>query len=103
MSPEDSPTWREVHTLMDAKVTEIRRDQDSRYLDVNAKLDRNSTDTRALERTLASELGKIRELLAEAKDELAENKGKERYKQWIIPTAVSIILVIIEALHLAGK
>ena len=85
---------------MDAKVLEIRREQDGRYADLNGKLDRSSNDIRGLERTLTSELGKIRDLLAEAKDELSENKGIEKYKQWIIPTVVSLVLVIIEALHL---
>ena len=100
MSPEDSPTWREVHALMEAKIQVIRQEQDQRYRDVDVKLDRNSTDVRTLERTLSVELGKIRELLAEAKDELAASRGIEKYKQWIIPTLVSLVLVIIEALHL---
>jgi hypothetical protein len=85
---------------MEAKIQVVRQEQDQRYRDVDVKLDRNSTDVRTLERTLSVELGKIRELLAEAKDELAENKGIEKYKQWIIPTLVSLVLVIIEALHL---
>jgi hypothetical protein len=102
--PEDNPTWREVHSLMDAKVVEIRREQDDRYKDVNSKLDRNADKTERLANTLESELRKITQLLYEAKQELtaanASSDGIEKYKQWIIPTLVSIVLVIIEALHL---
>jgi hypothetical protein len=85
---------------MDAKVLEIRREQDTRYRDVDGKLDRNAENVNRLERTLETELRKIRDLLSEAKDELAANKGVKEYKQWIIPTIISLVVVIIEALHL---
>jgi hypothetical protein len=100
LSPEDTPTWREVHALMDAKVLEIRREQDSRYRDVDSKLDRNADNVTRLREDMGGELRKIRELLSDAKDELAANKGVEKYKQWIIPTVISLVIVIIEALHL---
>ena len=104
MGTDDSPTWREVHALMDAKVLEIRREQDNRYSDVNTKLDRNADKTERLANTLENELRKITSLLYEAKQEMTASRsasqGVEKYKQWIIPTLVSIVLVIIEALHL---
>ncbi len=103
MSPEEYPTWREVHTLMDNKVLQIRQEQDGRYRDVDGKLDRNSNDVRTLERTLTAELIKIRELLAEAKDELASSKGVAEYKQWVFPVLISVIVGIIEVVHIFVK
>src|ERR1700677_4760536 len=96
---------------MDAKVLEIRREQDSRYRDVDQKLDRNADNVTRLREDMGGELRKIRELLVEAKEDLvarniellkvnAESKGVNKYKQWIIPTIISLVVVIIEALHL---
>jgi hypothetical protein len=103
MSPEENPTWREVHTLVEAKVIEIRREQDLRYRDVDAKLDRNADNVNRLERTLEVEMRKIRDLLGEAKDELAVSKGADRYKQFIFPVLISVLVAIIEAIHLFQK
>jgi hypothetical protein len=85
---------------MDAKVLQIRQEQDLRYRDVDSKLDRNADNVTRLREDMGGELRKIRELLSDAKDELAANKGVEKYKQWIIPTVISLVVVIIEALHL---
>ena len=93
--------------MVDAKILEIRREQDGRYRDVDSKLDRNNNDVRGLERTLTSELGAIRALLYEAKEEFAANKasvsGVAGYKQWLFPTFISVIVAIIEGIHLFLK
>lgn len=82
MAAEENPTWREIHSMVDAKVFEMKRDQDLRIDKLDVKLDRvlqNQNDTRDL---------------------LAQSKGVDEFKKWILPIAVSAAIVIIEALNL---
>lgn len=103
MSPEDSPTWREVHALMDAKVIEIRREQDQRYTDVTRKLDRTEETVNALKDTMEKEFRSMRQSFSDAKGALSEAQGVDRYKQFIFPTLLTVGLVIIGILDLIKK
>lgn len=88
---------------MDAKVIEIRREQDARYADVNSKLDRNAANVVYLTEKMETEFRAVRQSLADAKDAFAASKGAEEFKRWLVPIAISVLVVIIEAANLIKR
>lgn len=70
---------------MDAKVIEIRREQEGRMEKIEAKLDR----------VLSS--------LATTRDELSQTSGADKYKHWFFPSLLTLGLVIIGVIDLFKK
>jgi ribosomal protein L10 len=103
MAEEPVSRW-EVNGMIDAKIEKYDVKQDQRQRETSAKLDRNEDAVSKLKDSLTSEFKEIRQTLADQKDTLAATNaasdGISQYKQWIIPTLLTVGLVVVGILDL---
>jgi predicted phage gp36 major capsid-like protein len=95
-----SCTEWQVKVMINEAIKEYDGKQDQRHRENSDKLDRNARNVNDLRDTMTSEFTQVRNALALEKTALVAQQSVDKYKQWFFPVLLSVLTIIIEAIHL---